>query len=333
MAIASQLPTEHEITIVGKHLPGDDMDPEYTSQWAGAIWLGVHDSSPRERQMQLDGLSALWSIAASHPESSARRITMREVMDYGSIEDVWYRDHVHGFRTMSQSELPEGAKFGMEWETVVITPMVFLPFLRARLEQRGVVFKRLTVRSLADLKGLGHDILVNASGIGSAELQDVRELKIIPMKQQNIRIKKPGYDRLYIRRGKNGEYYSTAFSRADGTIYIGGIKSPGVRDFSVNEDHRKIVRLLPAKRIPSLIYHIRSCRMHIITNQMSFLLRRLRTMTLSAIMSVFTTILRRKMVESEWKSRLLVDRRLFMHMVWKRVAMSSVSAWDGQQQN
>ncbi|KAK5202849.1 hypothetical protein LTR96_011231 [Exophiala xenobiotica] len=224
MAIASQLPTEHEITIVGKNLPGDDMDPEYTSQWAGAIWLGDHDSGLRERQMQLDGLSALWSIAGSHPESSARRITMREVMDYGSVEDVWYRDYVPGFRLMSRSELPKGAKFGMEWQTVVITPTTFLPFLRERLEARGVVFKRMIVRSLADLKGLAHHILVNASGGGSTELQDVLDSKIVPMKQQNIRIRQSGYDRL-----------------ADGTIYIGGIKTPGFGDFAVNEDHRKII--------------------------------------------------------------------------------------------
>lgn len=244
MAVASQLPIEHEITIVGKHLPGDDMSPEYTSQWAGAIWLGVHDSSEREQKMQLDALSALWTIAGEFPESSARRITMHEVMDYGSLEDIWYRSKVPNFRQMAKSELPRGAKFGLAWDTVVITPMVFLPWLRQRLEKRGVVFKRLVVRSLADLKNLKHDVLVNASGSGAVGLQDVAETRIVPIKQQNLRIKKSGYDRLFIRRGDNGNYYSTAFSRADGTVYIGGIKTLGASDFSVNEEHRKIVSSL-----------------------------------------------------------------------------------------
>lgn len=241
MAIASQLPKDCDITIVGKHLPGDDLDPEYVSQWAGAIWLGVHNSSVRERQMQLDGLAALWSIAGKSPESSIRRITISEIMDYGSVDDMWYSKYVPNFRMVPEEELPKGAKFGVEWETVVLTPTVFLPWMRNRLEQRGVDFKRLVVRSLNDLKEMGHDVLVNATCFGSADLSDVRETRLVPVKQQNIRIRKPGYDKLYIRRGSNGEYYSTAFSRADGTIYIGGIKTYGVRDFTVNEDYRKTV--------------------------------------------------------------------------------------------
>lgn len=242
MTIASQLPIDYEITIVGKHLPGDDMHLDYTSQWAGAIWLGVHDCSPREQAMQLDALAALWRIAGTDPESSARRITMHETMDYGSVEDVWYRSKVPNFRMISPSELPKGAKWGMQWDTVVITPPIFLRWLQIKLEKRGVVFKRLEVRSLADLKDLGHEVLINASGWGSSQLLDVQEKRLVPIKQQNIRVRKSGYNRLFIRRGDNGNYYSTAFSRADGTIYIGGVKTVGVRDFKVNEDARRTVR-------------------------------------------------------------------------------------------
>ncbi len=248
MAIASQLPLDYDVTIVGEHLPGDPMNHEYTSQWAGAIWLGVHDNSPREQRMQLDGLAALWKLSGRHPESSARKIMMREIQDYGSVEDVWYKDAVPKFRIMSESELPKGAKWGAEYQTLVITPPTFIAWLRTRLESKGVVFKRLIVRSLADLKDMGHDVLINATAWGSVSLQDVQERRLVTVKQQNIRIRKAGYDRLYIRRGQNGEYYSTAFARGDGTIYIGGIRKFGVKNYTVNEDDRKTVR-------PSFLLH------------------------------------------------------------------------------
>lgn len=63
MGIASQLPKNTEITILGDFLPGDAMDQRYVSQWAGAIWLGVHDSTPWEQGMQLNSFSELWRIA------------------------------------------------------------------------------------------------------------------------------------------------------------------------------------------------------------------------------------------------------------------------------
>jgi hypothetical protein len=241
MAIASQLPRDYDVTIVGEHLPGDAMNHEYTSQWAGAIWLGVHDNSPREQKLQLDGLAALWKVSGRHPESSARKVVMREIQDYGSVDDVWYRHTVPDFRVLAETELPKGAKWGVEYQTIVITPPTFIAWLRGRLESKGVVFKRLVVRSLADLKDMGHDVLVNATAWGSVGLQDVQEKRLVTVKQQNIRIRMPGYNKLYIRRGDMGEYYSTAFGRGDGTIYIGGIRKQGVKNYTVDEEDRKLV--------------------------------------------------------------------------------------------
>jgi hypothetical protein len=242
MSIASQLPKDYDITIVGEFLPGDEMDPRYTSQWAGAIWLGTHNAPPREQRMQLEGLMGLWKIAETNPESSVRKITMREVVDYGSVEDVWYRKSCPDFEMMPKSELPEGAAYGMQYSTVILTPPVFLPWMRKNLEDRGIVFKRVQVKSLSDLGGMGHEVLINASGWGAASLEDVKEKNLVPVKQQNIRIRKPGYNRLYIRRGKGG-YYSTAFARHDGTIYIGGIKTEGTVDPTPEDKLRDLVSM------------------------------------------------------------------------------------------
>ena len=242
MGIASQLPKNTEITILGDFLPGDAMDQRYVSQWAGAIWLGVHDSTPWEQEMQLNSFSELWRIAERHPESGIRQIEMTEIMDNGDPGKVWYQGKVPGFRFLSPSELPKGAKFGMAFQTLVITPPTFLPWFRQHLEKQGVRFQRTYVKSLRDLRGMGHDVLINATGFGAMKLLDVEEKRITPVRQQNIRLRKDGYNRCYIRRGPDG-YYSTAFARGDGTIYMGGIKTLGDTDFASYEDQRKEVRL------------------------------------------------------------------------------------------
>jgi glycine/D-amino acid oxidase-like deaminating enzyme len=87
---------------------------------------------------------------------------------------------------------------------------------------------------------MGHDVLVNATGFGAMRLLDVGETKITAIRQQNLRIRKHGYNRLYIRRGAGG-YYSTAFARDDGTIYIGGIKSEGDERTKADVEQRKVV--------------------------------------------------------------------------------------------
>lgn len=242
MGIASQLPKNAEITILGNFLPGDALDQRYVSQWAGAIWLGVHDSTPWEQEMQLNSFSELWRISERYPESGVRQIETTEIMDYGDPAKVWYQGKVPGFRFMTPSELPKGAKFGMVFQTLIITPPTFLPWFRQHLEKQGVKFHRTYVKSLRDLRGMGHDVLINATGFGAMKLLDVDEKRITPVRQQNLRLRKDGYNRCYIRRGLD-DYYSTAFARGDGTIYMGGIKSLGDIDFASYEDQRKLVSL------------------------------------------------------------------------------------------
>jgi hypothetical protein len=235
MTIASQLPRDYDVTIVGEHFAGDD-SKEWSSPWAGAIWVGVHQSNPREQEMQLTGFRGLWRLAQTNPESSVRRIEMTEIMDKGKKEDVWYAGKVPGFRFMEASELPKGAIYGMKYQTVVITPQKFLPWLCVRLEERGVKFIRTRVTSLSQLGGMGHDVLVNATGFGAEKLADVKERKMTSWRLQTVVVKNDSYDRLFIRRTPTS--YSTAFARLDGTIYVGGALTEGSRDLTISEEHR-----------------------------------------------------------------------------------------------
>ncbi|GME62498.1 aromatic amino acid aminotransferase [Neofusicoccum parvum] len=223
MSIASQLPKGCEITIVARDLPGDPDSLGWASPWAGAVWMGMDGSPPREQKMQLDAFAHMWKLAMTNPESSVKRIEMHDLTDFKKPEDVWYYGKMPGFRVMSKEELPDGAVNGMCYQSWILTPPVFLPWLRGQLEASGVVFKRVSVRSLADLKGMGHDILINATGWGSRFLRDVSDQDVEQVRGQTVLVKSD-YDKIWIRRGQD---YTYVLPRGDGTAILGGIKQFG----------------------------------------------------------------------------------------------------------
>ncbi|KAH7145512.1 FAD dependent oxidoreductase [Dactylonectria estremocensis] len=239
LAIASQLPTTYKITIIGKHLPGDPDDFDYASPWAGACWVGVPDSSPRDQKLQLDAYAGLWRIASEHPNSGLRISDVTEIMEYGSPDAVWFQSRIPGFRFLSPSELPAAATWGMTYKSIIISPPVFLKWLRAQLQERGIVFKHVSVQSLDELKGLGHDILVNATGASSKHMVGVADKSLVPVRLQSIVMEKK-WDQGFIYRGRDG-YYFNIFARPDGTCYLGGFKDVGADDRTIYDHQRQTI--------------------------------------------------------------------------------------------
>ncbi|KAL4963962.1 FAD-dependent oxidoreductase [Aspergillus stella-maris] len=234
LAVASQLPKDYDITIVARNLPGDPESDEWASPWAGAVFMGMDNSTEKEQRLQMDAFNVWWKLALSHPESSVRRVQMQDLTDSTPLEKVWYRNKMPGFRVMEKHELPSDAPFGMEYESIILIPSVFLCWLRERLEASGVTFKRLTVNSLGDLRGMGHDVLVNASGIGSRYLKDVVDEMVQEVRGQTVLVKSD-FNRIWIRRGRD---YTYALGRPDGTVVLGGIKQFDNTSKKVDDDLR-----------------------------------------------------------------------------------------------
>ncbi|KAJ9143110.1 Nucleotide-binding domain-containing protein [Pleurostoma richardsiae] len=234
MAVAATLPKHYDITILARNLPGDPDSQEWASPWAGAVWMGMADSSPAEQKMQLEAFAYLWRLALRHPESSVRRIEMLDLMDFIPLEKVWYRYKMPGFRVLTKEEMPPDAPFGVTYGSVVLTPMIFLPWLRKRLEANGVKFLRANVTSLSQLKDMGHNILINATGVGAKYLQDVKDQQMQEVRGQTVLVKSD-FDKIWIRRGKD---YTYCLPRLDGTAILGGIKQFGATEKKVDGDLR-----------------------------------------------------------------------------------------------
>lgn len=239
MTIATQLPADWKITIVAKQHAGDPDDSDFASPWAGACWVGVPMSSPRDQKMQLDAYAGLWRLARERPDAGLRISDLTEIMEYGSPDAVWWQNKIPGFRFLSPSELPPQATWGMTYKSIIISPPVFLKWLKARLLTRGVEFQRRSVQSLDELKGMGHDIVINATGLGSKHLAGVSDNTLTPYRLQSIVMEKK-WDKGFIYRGHD-DYYFNIFGRPDDTCYVGGFKQLGLTDKTVYDDQKQTV--------------------------------------------------------------------------------------------
>ncbi|KAL4962011.1 FAD-dependent oxidoreductase [Aspergillus stella-maris] len=260
MAIASMLSRSNEVTIVARNLPGDGESREWSSPWAGACFLGLDGSTPFEQKLQTDSFAYLWSLAKSDPESSIRIIEMHDLQDETPLEKVWYRDLMPEFRVMAPTELPEGTKLGMSYKSVVITPAIFLPWLRRKLEAAGVKFVRKNLKSLSDLKGYGHEVLVNATGFGARFLADVADQGVQQIRGQTVLVK-TGHDKIFMRHGKD---YTYVIPRLDGTAILGGIKQVGETYAEVDEDIKSDILRRVHENLPGVFPSTKSANFDII---------------------------------------------------------------------
>ncbi|KAF9873485.1 putative fad dependent protein [Colletotrichum karsti] len=266
MAVASMLSRFHEVTIVARDLPGDSPSHQWASPWAGAVFLGLDGSTAAEQKMQRDAFAFLWALADSNPESSVKRIEMIDLQEATTIDKIWYKDLMPGFRAMRPEELPQGVVCGMSYKTVVLTPTTFLPWLAQQLKDRGVVFMRQNIESLSDLKHLNHDVLVNSTGCGARFLHDVRDESVQEVRGQTILIK-TDFDKILMRHGKA---YTYVIPRLDGTAILGGIKQVNNTDTAIDLDIRDDILRRVHENAPSVFRDNKIENVEIIRDNVGF---------------------------------------------------------------
>jgi hypothetical protein len=198
--------------------------------------------------MQLAALEYLRKLAADHPESSVRLVTLTDVFGGGtgikasdnSPTAVWYNGRVPEFEVLNEGG-ENGQEARVRFGSVVLTPAVFLLWLQRRLLERGVKFERVgEVKALGELAYLGHDVLVNASGQASGVLEDVKDEKVITDRTY-VAVVKSEFQQAFVHRGAG--VYTYVFGRGDGTAVVGGVSEPTANPVkSVEEVHDIVSR-------------------------------------------------------------------------------------------
>jgi D-amino-acid oxidase len=141
--------------------------------------------------------------------------------DRNDDSDIWYKILMPDYRVIATSELPEGVSMGLEYTALAMNPVLLLPWLKKKLEEKEVRFVRKEVKSLDEARRIAKaKIVVNASGVGAKELASDDAVRLVMGQTMFVKI---DFNQLFMREGSE---YTYVIPRAgsDGVI-IGGIKS------------------------------------------------------------------------------------------------------------
>ncbi|OAQ90135.1 D-amino-acid oxidase [Purpureocillium lilacinum] len=191
------------ITVVGKHMPGD-YDIEYASPWAGANFSPMARKS--HNRWEIRTWPELKRLAEEVPEAGIHlqkyRIYRREKDMEGGLciadpmfdADPWYKGMFPDYRELGADEIIPGHDSGREFTSVCINTATYLQWLLGQCLKCGVVVRRAVLTHLAEARELSHtgrpaDVIVNATGLGSARLGGVQDTAMTPARGQTVLVR------------------------------------------------------------------------------------------------------------------------------------------------
>jgi D-amino-acid oxidase len=163
-----------------------------------------------------------WDLAHQDPSSGVKAYPMTEYFDDRIDDlDIWYKTLMPDYRVIRRSELPKGVSMGLNYTAIAMNPLLLLPWLKRKLEERGVNFVRKEVRNLDEARKINQaKLLVNASGVGAKELASDDAVR--PVRGQTMFVR-TDFNQLFMREGSE---YTYVIPRAgSGGVILGGIKS------------------------------------------------------------------------------------------------------------
>lgn len=117
---------------------------------------------------------------------------------------------------------------------MTVNPAVFLPWLKAQLDTRGVQFIRKEVASIEEAKRIaGCDIIVHASGLGASDLAGDKD--VLAARGQTIFVDSD-FDELIMLQGSQYTYIIPRMYT--GGVIVGGVSQVGNSQREVDENLR-----------------------------------------------------------------------------------------------
>lgn len=221
------------VKLVAKHLPGDE-DIWYASNWAGALWHGARDLSANYKYLQTVSYRRFMNDYKMDKTCGVCKVRVQEYFDeYPSDDDLWFRAVNSNYEKL-ESHYSGNYAFGCEFDSVVIEPPRYLPFLKNQIESLGGQFIRKEIKDIQELYDEFGDsmIFVNASGVGPKYIKGIFDPDSYPNRGQNVLIK-TRTDYAVRRAGK--EYTYIIPRPMSGVVVLGGVNQPDQTHSEVDE--------------------------------------------------------------------------------------------------
>jgi hypothetical protein len=211
---------------MGKSMVTTNSKPQFSQTEillrAGAVFHPQTKASLSQQNMQIACFKFYWDLAHQDPSSGVKIYPMTEYFDDRNDDlDIWYKDLMPDYQVIPSSELPNGVSMGLNYTAIGMNPLLLLPWLKRKLEERGVNFVRKEVRNLDEAREITQaKIIVNATGVGAKELASDDAVR--PVRGQTMFVK-TDFNQLFMREGSE---YTYVIPRAgSGGVILGGIKS------------------------------------------------------------------------------------------------------------
>ncbi|ORZ03301.1 hypothetical protein BCR43DRAFT_44110 [Syncephalastrum racemosum] len=221
------------VILIATDLPGDPPTIEYTSPWAGARW---QSSATKEdltgQRHDRDTFAMLWKLLAAYPgaQTGIIAIPAHDIYRDPTPDEKapWFKDFVPGFRHMEQGEIPANMDYGLQYTTLAVNPLVYLPWLFSRYLAMGGTYRRATVQSL--IEDDAADCVINCTGFHAREVAS--DPTVVPTRGQNVVVFAPHVKRTVSYKGPG--LYAYVIPRSDGTVILGSTVEPEKKDPTVD---------------------------------------------------------------------------------------------------
>lgn len=228
----------YAVTIVAKDFPSpsETIDAQhsinYTSPWGGAHnrWIPPPLGDAREHGLAVATYERMDALAKSNPEAG---ITFMRGVEYieapgpghdGLTEDRARELGMEGFRLLAPEEFPDDrVKWGCEYRSWCVNPMVYCAFLLRRFVCRGGRVVERELRDPVEVYAMpGFEdvcLVVNASGAGFGDKD------VYPVRGQTCLVAN-SCDATVTRQNADGSWVFCVPRNFEGGTVIGGTKEP-----------------------------------------------------------------------------------------------------------
>ncbi|KAF5261680.1 hypothetical protein FOXYS1_7629 [Fusarium oxysporum] len=223
----------YSVTIVARDLPGDDSSQQWASPWAGAGILPHPDYKGHD--LQTESFKFYWALAHRDPTSGVQVVDVTEYYDDRDDDStIWYKRMAPKYRRLPSKDLPANAKIGFKYQSMTVNPAVFLPWIKAVLDKKGVRFIRTEVKTIEEARSiLQIKRIVNASGLGAFHL--VNDNKVVAVRGQTMLVESDSQEMVMFQ----GSHYTYQIPRMySGGVIVGGVSQPGNMDQKVDPEVR-----------------------------------------------------------------------------------------------
>lgn len=104
------------------------------------------------------------------------------------LHNHWYEPIVKDYRRLPASECPPNS-VGVAFTSVSVNSPAYIRWLEAQSRALGVTFERRSVKALRDVVRPDTTVVVNATGLGSLTLEDVRDENVEPIRGQIVLVR------------------------------------------------------------------------------------------------------------------------------------------------